>query len=343
MRKLVWFCAGLLYFSSVCSGQEKKDALGIDTTFYDYDEIFSELDALIDSLYTPRSFRTITLGAGNGYFNYVSPTNSRVSRKKIIFSPAVGFYHKSGLGFNASSSIIRDSGNILPYQYSLTGSYDYLAKRNFITGVAFTRFLTKKNLDFYTSPLQNELFGYFTYRDLWIKPSLSGSYGWGSRQSIEEQTTSRKKLRRLLRVATGNVIRDSVTTITTTNEDVVDFNLSFSVRHDFYFLRLLHQKDYVRLTPQLSINGGTQQFGFNSVSNTSLVNPKNGLVSVVRTQSMTLDEEKDFRLLSLTAQLRTEYAFGKFFLQPQLFADYYFPAEENKLTATFFVSAGILF
>src|SRR5438309_206904 len=58
---------------------------------------------------------------------------------------------------------------------------------SFITGLAFTRFFTKSNLAFYTSPLNNNLYAYFTYRHLWIKPSIALSYGWGSRTSYSER------------------------------------------------------------------------------------------------------------------------------------------------------------
>ncbi|MDQ3279648.1 MAG: hypothetical protein M3Q06_15080, partial [Bacteroidota bacterium] len=43
-----------LLLAGTSSYSQDKDPLLTDTSILDYDEIFSELDALLDSLYTPR-------------------------------------------------------------------------------------------------------------------------------------------------------------------------------------------------------------------------------------------------------------------------------------------------
>ncbi|MBB1284966.1 hypothetical protein HRH25_11340 [Flavisolibacter sp. BT320] len=369
---------GFLVAGTVGNSQETDPILS-DTTFYDYDEIFSELDALLDSLYTPRSFLVASVSAGNGFFQYASTAaNTKVaSRQQLVVSPSLGFFHKSGLGINAGASLIHDSSRLKPFQFSLTGTYDYLRSMKFITGVSYTRFFTKDDLSFYTSPLQNEVYGYFTYRDHWLKPSVAASYGWGSRKDVQEQTTL---IREIVEKATngrgsglgngnsgngngnssgngngnnsGNpenggveIIEGSETTRTTTYESISDFSLMLSVRHDFYFLKLLSKKDYVRLTPQLSFTGGTQQFGFNALSTSSLTmsNRSKNINVVTSQQDIGLEDRLKFQPLSLTALLRTEYATGKFFIQPQFYLDYYFPAPEKNLTASFLINAGFIF
>ncbi|HEV7331257.1 MAG TPA: hypothetical protein VGN63_09480 [Flavisolibacter sp.] len=388
--KQLTLCSFLLA-GSVSYSQEKDPVLS-DTTFYDYDEIFNELDLLIDSLYTPRSFVVANVSAGNGFFQYAATTaNAKIAaRQQMVVSPAIGFFHKSGLGINAGASIINDSSRLQPFQFSLTGSYDYLKSMKFITGVSYTRFFTKDDLRFYTSPLQNEVYGYFTYRSHWLKPSLAASYGWGSRSDVQEQTVFFKQI--LEKVANGQglgngngnngngngnngngnngngngngnngngnngnnngngnnggiIVDGSETTVTTTHETVADLSLMLSVRHDFYFLKLLSQKDYVRLTPQLTFTSGTQQFGFNALSNSYLtVADRSKNINVITgQQDIALENRMHFQPLSLTAQLRTEYTTGKFFIQPQVFVDYYFPAPEKNLTASFLINTGFIF
>lgn len=366
---------------------QETDPILSDTTFYDYDEIFSELDALLDSLYTPRSFVVASVSAGNGFFQYASTAaNAKVAaRQQLVVSPSLGFFHKSGFGLNAGASIIHDSSRLKPFQFSLTGTYDYLKNMKFITGVSYTRFFTKDNLSFYTSPLQNEVYGYFTYRDHWLKPSVAASYGWGSRKDVQEQTTLIQEI--VEKAANGRgpgnnnsgngngngnngngnngngnppsgipiggnpgnggveIIEGTETTRTTTYESIADFSLMLSVRHDFYFLKLLSKKDYVRLTPQLSFTGGTQQFGFNALSTSSLTvsNRSKNINVVTGQQDIALEDRLQFQPLSVTALLRTEYATGKFFIQPQFYLDYYFPAPEKNLTASFLINAGFIF
>jgi hypothetical protein len=47
--------------------------------------------------------------------------------------------------------------------------------------------------------------------------------------------------------------------------------------------------------------------------------------------------------LSLSGYVKVEYAKGKFFIQPQLVLDYYFPAEENNFMTAFVLNAGVIF
>jgi hypothetical protein len=316
-----------------------------DTTFMDYDAIFSELDALIDSLYAPRSFAVLTAGTNNGYFTYSSKSGNDTTVttiKRPMYNASVGYYSKTGLGISGGISVVNENGTLNPFQFSATGSYDFLNSHRFITGLAYTRFFTKENLGFYTSPLQNELYAYFTYRKLWVKPSVSASYGWGSRSSYEtreEQIQIIKKKKILL--ATNTVQVNTV-------EQLADFNLTASLRHDFYFLHPFSQKDYFRVTPQVALISGTQQFGFNQMVNNSLQVGKGvglGLISKEQpnSENVVLENTMRFRPLSLAANLTTEYVLDKIFLQPRVMFDYYFPAKENKLTSMFFLKAGLVF
>jgi hypothetical protein len=322
----------LLLVGSCCYGQNKKDSALLDTTILDYEEIFSELDALLDSLNTPRSFTLINISAGSSFFSYTSKTGTIQTKQQLALSPSVGFFGKDGFGISAGTSLVNDGKSLSPYQYSVTASYDYLKTKKLMTGLALTRYFTKEDLSFYTSPLQNELYGYLTLRKLWFKPSVAASYGWGSREAYEQREESIE----------GILLSKRGYTWVNTREKIVDLNVTASIRHDFYFLNTLFRYDYVRLTPQLSFTSGTQQFGFNQTSSTYAKQRITGRNVLYNTREVTLDNNLYFQPLSLTGYLKAEYSKGKFFIQPQVVVDYYFPAIKNHCSATYLVNAGFV-
>ena len=132
------------------------------------------------------------------------------------------------------------------------------------------------------------------------------------------------------------------TTIIETTENVSDLSVALSVKHDFYWLNVLLDKDYFRFSPQISLISGTQRFGFNQVSNANYFNSKSGLSVLQNTEELNLSESSKFKPLSLSARLRTEFSTGKFFFQPQILLDYYFPAEEKNFTTGFAITTGFI-
>lgn len=331
LRKLLLTICAVL-FTQFCHAQKGKDSIAVDSSFFDYEELFSELDALIDSLHAPRSFTLINLAIGQSYFSYKQAKESgSETRKRFIYAPSVSYFDRTGLGIGAGASLVNDGTDLNPYQFSLSGSYDYQKDKAFITGVSLTHYITKGDLPFYTSPLQNELYAYFTHRKLWVKPTVGVSYGWGSRDDFEEREENIQNI---------NLARRGFTRINT-RESISDFNLLASVRRDFYFLHLF-SSDYIRLTPQVSFVSGTQQFGFNQTANTYVTVKRTGRNVLYATENIALDDQLYFQPVSLTGYLKAEYAKGKFYFQPQVLFDYYFPATTNNFTVAFMISAGIV-
>jgi hypothetical protein len=310
-----------------------KEVPTIDTTL-NYDELFQDFDAFMDSILSPHSYFLASLSVGKGYYNFEAKNSSQIqTSKKLTYSPTIGYYHKSGWGITATGYIVNDEKNMNFYQSSLIPSYDYLANKNFATGLSYTKFLTKDSLPFYTTPLQNELYAYFTYRKLWVRPSVSISYGWGSRTDYMKREELITDLR----------LRRRGFTYINTKESVSDLSLMASVRHDFYWLDVFTYNDHIRFTPQLAFTSGTQKFGFNQSSSTYATTIRTGTNVLFSTENIYLDDQLKFQPLSLTMFLRGEYSIGKFFVQPQFIMDYYFPASSNNFSALFSVNAGFMF
>lgn len=305
----------------------------IDTTI-DYDMLFRDFDEFMDSILSPRSYFLFSVSASKGFYNFENKSTYDITTsKKLTYSPTLGYYNKSGLGITLNGYVVDDGANMNFFQTGLTPSFDYLKNRNFAAGISYTKFFTKDSLPFYTTPIQNELYAYFVYRKWWVRPMLAVSYGWGSRSDYEEREILLQDLR----------LRRRGYTYINTEEKVSDFSLMASVRHDFYWLDILTNKDHIRFTPQLTFTSGTQKFGFNQSSTTYATGIRSTSNVLYNTDNFYLDDELKFQPLSLTLFLRSEYTMGKFFLQPQLAFDYFFPASEKRFNTLFSVNAGFMF
>jgi hypothetical protein len=334
MLRRIFTIISFVLYAGISHGQEIKpdsmttnDDLGIDTL--DYDELVSELDAFLNSILSPRSYWLAGISAGQGYFNFSKTNNTEIEvMEKVSISPSIGYYSKKGWGLTATGYIVGDSRRLNFYQLSLSPSFDYLKDPDIALGLAYIRYFTKDSLSFYTSPLQNEITGYFLWRKPWLQPGISLNYGSGSKTEV----TKRRRYFENLGISLP------VTTIT--EESIVDFSATATLRHNFYWLNVFATDDYIRLSPIVSFSAGTQKFGFNQTTGTYAPTRNNIYYSA---GNVNLDEQFRFQPLSLTLFLRTEYSIGKFFVQPQFILDYYFPGEEKKLSALFALNTGFQF
>src|SRR5262245_3944079 len=67
------------------------------------DSLLKDFDSYLDSLVGSKSFFTVNASIGTGYFSFNEKNSVTVNtQKKPIFSPSIGYFHKTGLGFSAS-------------------------------------------------------------------------------------------------------------------------------------------------------------------------------------------------------------------------------------------------
>lgn len=310
-----------------------REELALDSTI-DYDLLMQDMESFLDSISSPRSYFMGSLAFGKGFFNYTGKSEvSVVSTEEFTYTPTVGYFHKDGLSLTGTGNIIKDNDKLNMYQFSISPGYDYIQNRDLATGITFTKFFTKDSLPFYTTPLQNELYTYFTYRKWWLRPTVAMSYGWGSRNDYMEREASIQDLR----LRRSGLIRIN------SKESVADFSLITSLRHDFYWLNIFSFKDHFRFTPQLSFISGTQKFGFNQSANTYATVIRTGANVLYNSENVYLDDHLEFQPLSLTLFMRGEYSIGKFYIQPQLILDYYFPVTDKNFSTLFSFNLGFVF
>jgi hypothetical protein len=334
---LVLLSAGIAAHSQSNTGDsaiaQRKEIATIDTSI-NYDDLFRDFDAFMDSILSPNSYFLASISMSKGYYNFESKSSSLiVPTKKLTYSPTLGYYNKSGIGITTTGYIINDETNTNFYQLSIAPSFDYLKNKKFATGFSYTRFMTKDSLPFYTTPLLNELYAYFTYRKTWIRPTLALSYGWGSRSDY---------LKREVIINDFRLRRRGFIYIKT-KESVKDFSMMLSARHDFYWLDVFSNKDHIRLSPQFIFTSGTQKFGFNQSYNTYGTVIRTSSNVLYNTENVFLDDQLKFQPLSLSLYLRGEYSIGRFFIQPQIILDYYFPSKTGNFASLFSINAGLMF
>lgn len=345
MSKRIFTILPLFFLGTICfcqtpadSTKKKKDKdkyedWAIDSTL-DYDQLLQDMESFLDSIASPHSYILGSLAIGRGFYNYTTKSSSIIeTRKNFTYTPTIGLFHKDGLSLTVTGSIMNYDRKTSLYQVAASPGYDYLENKDLATGFTYTRFFTKDSLPFYTTPLQNEIYGYFTYRKWWIRPTVALSYGWGNRTDYEEREEQILDLR---------LRRNGVTRINS-KESIRDFSLITSVRHDFYWLGVFSYKDHFRVTPQLSFISGTQKFGFNQSANTYATTIRTGANVLYNSEKVYLDDQLDFQPLSLTMFLRGEYSIGKFFIQPQLVLDYYFPTDKGNFSTLVSCNLGVIF
>jgi hypothetical protein len=334
---LVFYLAGITVFAQVNPGDtllNKPEPPVIDTSINYADISFDELEEFLDSILSPHSYVLTAFSIQKGYYDYESKSDVFLKPiREITLTPAIGYYNKNGLGITGIGSFVNDQKNFRFYQLAVSPSYDYLENRNFAVGISYTRYFTKDSLPFYTSPLQNELYAYFNYRRLWFKPMIGVSYGWGSRSDYQDRQE----------YITSLQLRRNGFTRINTEESVSDFSVVASIRHDFYWLDVLTYNDHIRVSPQLTFTSGSQKFGFNQTSNSYATLQRSGANILYNSENVYLDSKLYFQPLDLTFYLKTEYSIGKFYIQPQLILDYYFPATDQQFTSLISVSGGFIF
>lgn len=295
------------------------------------DSLLKDFDLYLDSLVGRKSFFTVNAGIGTGFFSFNDKNTVTVNtEKKLIFSPSAGYFHKSGFGISGSAYALLNGGMNF-YQYSFSPSFDYIKKR-ISTGIAYTRYITKDSLDFYTTPIQNEVFAYFSYKKWWVRPTLSLSYGWGSNEEYEKREIDRRL--RLLRTRYFVNIKNETS--------VRDFSATISVRKDIDWYNVLQKSDNITLTPIAMLNAGTQNYGFNTSYSYNF--------SPVRANSLPsnyeISDNTQFALQSACFALRGSYLKGRFLLQSQVLFDYFLQDlddSDSKLSTVYSITAGLSF
>ncbi len=274
------------------------------------------------------------LGIGNRLF---SGNNKAVQsldiKNQLVFTPSVSYMHKSGLALSFASYLLNENSKFQFYQYALSPSYSYSKGKAVSTLLSYVHYFRESRYDASASPFDDEIYANLIFKKPYIKPGISVSYSSGGYTEIVNVDTTVIILNR------PTLIRYTDTATT----KISSFSLSASIEHDFVFYTLFAKKDCLRVTPQLSIISGVNNYTVSHKSSTQLYNlyTKRQLKRLRRFQSA---DAGNFEIQSLGLDLDLNYSIGKFYLEPEVYLDYYLPKTDDKaFTQVYNFNIGITF
>jgi hypothetical protein len=271
----------------------------------------------------------ISIGVGNGSFSsHNNAANATGVVNQLIFTPSIVYNTKTGFTIGVTGFVTDDStGKLNLYQTGLSAGYTYYGK-TILTGISYTRYLSDKNKYNTKALYQNDIYGYIKKVKGIIQPGLALGYANGN---YKEASYTSFILKRLLRPDT------LISGFDSTDNRVSYFSASASAEHNFSFYKLFSKNDGLDFTPALIINCGSDK---NTQTHTNRIFDRVKKLNAVKK----VQSDNKFQLQSVAASFDFTYSVGKFFLQPNLYLDYYLPETTGKrMTAIFSVTAGFSF
>lgn len=271
----------------------------------------------------------LSIGIGNGIFslNNNALNAGQAQTSKIYYTPSAGYHHKTGLGVTVSGFFAADKGNLKMYRYAISPSYTY-SNKNFTAGLSYTRFIEGSAASFELSPFKNDFYTSARYKKSWLQPGIAFGYSFG--KQTEYYDTSFWLLNRMVH------IRDTITT------KLSGLSASLSATHVWNFDKVLGKKDHLQLQPVIMLNAGSQKWDITHSS--SFLNRRPVVQNYLKSRYGDGTTSSKFNLQSLGFSAALSYYYGRFYLQPQFYFDYYLPTTtEKRLTSLFAVVAGFIF
>lgn len=336
MKKPGLLLLGLFSYVFSVHAQEKTppdssrlptDSLPSSDSLIIAESFLKDFRALIDSLELNTSFFMANVSVGNRLFSLRNNNFNaqQITTNRISVTPFVNYFHKSGLSIGAATFITSDSGKIQFYQYAISPGFDYMKGKHVTYGISYTRYLTKNDVSFYTTPFKNEFFGYITTKKGWIRPGLSAGWANGQYKEILQFDTVILGIRRMI--------------VDTTDIKLQDFSLVGSVSHFFEWDDVFTSRDNITIAPQLSLAAGSQRYDTDTKG--KLLLGKKGRIS--RRYNYSSVENTGLRFQAVSFSLYATYFISNFSFTPMYFVSYYIPESENKISHIFSVTAGISF
>ena len=267
----------------------------------------------------------VSVGVGNGSFSaHNQAVNATGVTNQVIFTPSVFYRFKNGFSLGITGYITGDSGKTELYQTGASAAYDYVGKK-VSAGGSFAHYFADKDKYNSKSLYQNDLYAYVKKSSGIIQPVLSLGYSNGNYKEMDMIRFRRP------------IIGDTIMVRDSTENKSSYFYTSIGVEHDFYFYGVFTKGDELDLVPSLVVNAGSDKTATTHVNKAYTNRP------LLSKRARVASSDK-FQLQSIAASFDLTYSIGKFFLQPNLYLDYYLPSTTAKrFSAIYSVTAGFSF
>lgn len=299
-------------------GQDAKSDKALLDSILKNDPLFQQLD----SIDVATSTALVGIGLGNKLF---SSRNNQLNilqeENKLILTPSLGYYHRSGFGLSLSANLLNEKNKTAFYQFSISPSYDLLTNKNFDAGISYSRYFVKEEFLQTVSPIKHELFGYFMLKKNWIVPGLSLGYATGNYEECFKADT------------VIGIVRIHLTdTVKTT---IKSFSLSGSIEHSFKWFGFLSDEDAIMVKPQFFITAGSNTYKETHRGAAIFLDRNTGRRNRVG-KFDEASENSGLKLQSVSAAVSLNYMFKNITVRPGIYLDYYLPETDGDRLATIF-------
>ena len=302
---------------------------GNDLTAKDSLQILDDLKKLLDSTEAPTSYFQVSVGVGTRLY---SENNNSINAKQsinntIIYTSQLGYYHKSGFSLGVGANYLTESNSSFSAnQFSISPAYDLLNNKTINAGISYTHYFVSNKFSPYSSPIQNDLYGYITYKKVWLQPGISLGFSAGEYKQVKRADTAIAGIRRRL--------YDSATF------RLKAFTMIPTVSHSFEWEKIIDKTDRFSFVPTLMLNLGSSKTTISHKTNVpaGVINFLNKKGKIPKLQ------ENKFQAESVGLSLDVGYEIGRFSFSPQAYFDYYLQnTDENKFTSNFSFVIGLSF
>ncbi len=299
------------------------------------DSLMVGFDAYMDSLSQPKSFASLSVGAGNRSFSIKNNSlNTQETSRQLSFTPNLAYYHKSGLGISATGFLANLGNSFHFYQYAVTPSYDYIGSK-FSAGISYTRYFGKDTATLNSSPYDNDFYAYFNLRRNTWRFGISAGYATGS---FSDKITYSDSVYRYINLLQRYEWVHVNKTIESHNH-IKDYSLSASVRKDFEWSHIFTKEDNITMSFTGYLVTGMSKIK----TNTNINYATRKLLLAKFNRSYNNVDGNDFQIQSAALSASISYNIGNFNILPIWFMDYYFPDTEKKFNQVFSISLAYSF
>lgn len=331
MRKALLYCLFTFFLFSKSYAQVITSDKQIMDSLIQNDAFLKMLDKIDDA----ESYFRINVGIGNRLFSGNNKAVQNLDTKnQLVFTPSAGYFHKSGLSLSFAGYLLRENSKFNFYQYAISPSYSYSKGKVADALISYIHYFKESNYSASASPFENEVYANLLFKKPFLKPGFSTSYSSGNYTEIVNVDTT---------IINGNRLIP-IKYIDSANTKVSSFSLSASIEHDFKFYEVLAKNDGLRLTPQFSLISGINNYSVSHTSSAQLYNlyTKRKLKKLRRFQSST--DKGKYEIQSVGLDLDLNYSIGKFYIEPEIYLDYYLPKTDgNAFTQVYNFNIGITF
>ena len=328
-RILFFFITGSLVFSKSLGQINPSDKHILDSLLQN-----DEMLKMINNYGRASSYFRVNLSIGNNVYSSQNKAIESLQKSPFVINPSVGYYHKSGFGISLTGFLLNENNKTDFYQYTVTPSFVYNKGKVADLSISYTHYFEKNNYAYNTSPVQNEFYGSIVFKKPWLKPGIASGYSFGKYHEIIKIDTTITILNQPVQI----------NYVDTTKTKLSSFSFAGTIEHSFLFFNLFSMKDGISITPQLALISGINTYVIKHTSSLSNYTAftKRRLKRIRHFQSQSVNQ--DFQLQSMGFDLDINYSIGKFYLEPDLYLNYYLPeTHDNRFTQTFNFNIGITF